>query len=146
MWFIRINSGLGPNIIICSNCQTKMKTNNKEWQQMPLSEKLWYLILSVFYGVMIGFMTSIVIMVASEKIFKQSVSEGLPWLLIIVPIALIIFLIQMIRIELSIGRMEGKKESIKTANFWDWETNLQFYGMAWIFLTLLATIPLVLLS
>jgi hypothetical protein len=111
MWLIRINSGLGPNFIICSSCGTRMRTNNKEWQQMSWMEKLWYLILSIFYGVMLGLMSAVVIMVASEKIFNHSISTGSDWLFIMVPVALIIFLIQMIRIELSIQRMEDKKES-----------------------------------
>jgi len=146
MWFIRINSGLGPNFIICSSCGTKIPTNNKEWQQMSWAEKLWYIILSIFYGVLLGFMTSVFIMAVNEKIITRTPSTGDGWLLIIVPIALIIFFVQMIRIELSIGRMEEKKESSKTVNFWDWETNLQFYGMVWVFLTLLGEIPLLLLG
>ena len=143
MWFIRVNSGLGPNFLVCSGCQTKMKTNNKEWQQMSWKEKLWYLVLSIFYGVILGFMTSIIIMVANEKIFRLPLSSGDAWLLIVAPIALIIFFIQLIRIELSIGRMENNKESSKTVSFWDWETNLQFYGMVWIILIMLSSIPLV---
>ena len=143
MWFIRVNSGLGPNFLVCSGCQTKMKTNNKEWQQMSWKEKLWYLVLSIFYGVILGFMTSIIIMVANEKIFRLPLSSGDAWLLIVAPIALIIFFIQLIRIELSIGRMENNKESSKTVSFWDWETNLQFYGMVWIILIVLSSIPLV---
>jgi len=143
MWFIRVNSGLGPNFLVCSGCQTKMKTNNKEWQQMSWKEKLWYLVLSIFYGVILGFMTSIIIMVANEKIFRLPLSSGDAWLLIVAPIAIIIFLIQLIRIELSIGRMENNKESSKTVSFWDWETNLQFYGMVWIILIVLSSIPLV---
>ena len=143
MWFIRVNSGLGPNFLVCSGCQTKMKTNNKEWQQMSWKVKLWYLVLSIFYGVILGFMTSIIIMVANEKIFRLPLSSGDAWLLIVAPIAIIIFLIQLIRIELSIGRMENNKESSKTVSFWDWETNLQFYGMVWIILIVLSSIPLV---
>ena len=79
----------------------------------------------------------------NEKIFRLPLSSGDAWLLIVAPIALIIFFIQLIRIELSIGRMENNKESSKTVSFWDWETNLQFYGMVWIILIMLSSIPLV---
>jgi hypothetical protein len=143
MWFIRVNSGLGPNFLVCSACQAKTMTNNKEWQQMAWKEKLWYFILSIFYGVILGFMTSILIMVANEKIFRLPLSTGDAWLFIVAPITIIIFFIQMIRIELSIRRTENNKESSKTVNFWDWETNLQFYGMVWIFLIMLCSIPLI---
>lgn len=141
MWLIRVTSGLGPNFVICSSCNTKMMTNNKEWQQMSLAEKLWYVVLSAFYGVIIGFMSSITIGVVIEKMLARTLSTETASLLVVAPITLIIFLIQMIRIQTSLARTESNSGSEKIISFWDWETNLQFYGMLWIILAMLGTIP-----
>ncbi len=145
MWFIKVNSGLGPNFIICSYCNTKIMTNNKEWKQMSLAEKLWYVALSIFYGILLGFMSSIVIGLAFEKIFTRSFTNEMAGLLVVAPIALIIFLIQIIRIQTSLERSESNNGSEKIVNFWNWETNLQFYGILWIILAMLGTIPLLFL-
>jgi branched-subunit amino acid ABC-type transport system permease component len=141
MGFIRVTSGLGPNFVICSSCHTKVMTSNKEWQQMSFAGQLWYLVLSIFYGVMIGFMSSTTIGVASERIFARTLSTETAALFVVAPITLIIFLIQMIRIQTSLERTESNQGSEKVINFWDWETNLQFYGMSWIILAVLASIP-----
>ena len=142
--FIRVTSRLGPNYIICSSCNTRMKTNNKEWAQMSFAEKLWYLVLSIVYGLIIGFMTSLGVGVAAEKIFARTLSTEMAGLLIVAPITLIVFLIQMIRIQTSMQRTESNSSSEKTVSFWDWETNLQFYGMSWIILAVLSMVPFVL--
>jgi hypothetical protein len=140
-WLIRVTSGLGPNTLICSSCDTKLKTNNKEWVQMSMPEKLWYIVLSIFYGVTIGFMSSITIGIAFEKIFARTLSTEQTGLIIVAPITFIILLIQTLRVLISIERMEDNKESEKTVSFWDWETNLQVYGGLWIILAVLGMIP-----
>jgi uncharacterized membrane protein YjfL (UPF0719 family) len=129
LFFIRATSGLGPNVLICSSCGAQMKTAYKEWQQMSGGEKLWYALLSLLYGVVIGYTTSI--------LFERALSTSQAWLVVGVPMALITVFIQMIRIKRSNERMENQQESKKTVSFWDWETNLQFYGMAWMILILL---------
>jgi branched-subunit amino acid ABC-type transport system permease component len=114
-----------------------MMTNGKEWKQMSLAEKLWYVVLSTLYGIMLGFMSSIVIGIAIEKILARTLSTEMAGLLVVVPITLIIFLIQMIRIQMSLERSENNNRSEKNVSFWDWETNLQFYGILWIILAML---------
>jgi hypothetical protein len=141
MWFIRVTSGLGPNFVICSYCNTRMMTTNKEWPQMSAMEKTWYVILSIVYGLVLGFMTSIVVALAVEKLFRRTFTLEEAWLWVIPPIVLVVFGIQMLRILLSIERMEDKQENGKTISFWNWETNLQFYGMMWILLVVLGLIP-----
>lgn len=141
MWLIRVTSGLGPNFIICSSCNTKIMTNTKEWRQMSLTEKAWYIILSIFYGVIIGFMSLISIGVMAEKILGHALSTGTLELFVVAPITLIVFLIQMIRIKASLERTESNKGSEKIVNFWDWETNLQFYGMLWIIAVMIGMAP-----
>jgi hypothetical protein len=138
---IRVTSGLGPNYIICSSCNTKMKTNYKEWSQMSLSEKLWYIALSISYGLILGFMSSITIGVAVEKILVRTLSTEQVGLFVVGLITLIVLVIQTLRVLISIERMEDKKESEKSVNFWDWETNLQSYGVLWIILSVLGMIP-----
>jgi cytochrome c biogenesis protein CcdA len=139
--FIRVTSGLGPNFIICSSCNTKMQTNYKEWHQMSLAEKLWYLVLSIIYGFILGFISSITIGMAFEKMLAQTLSADLAELIIIASITLIVLVIQILRIFISIERIEDNKGSEKSVNFWDWETNLQIYGILWIILTIFGVIP-----
>jgi hypothetical protein len=126
MRVIRVTSGLGPNFIICSSCKTKMMTYYKEWQQMSSEEKIWFFLLSIFYGCILGFMTSIPL----ETIFEISPQYTIPIVL------LIILSLQELRILMSIDRTE-KNKSEKTIIFWTWDTNLHFYGMAWVLLTVI---------
>jgi uncharacterized protein YacL len=138
MGAIRVNSGLGPNTVICSSCNNTMTTENREWQQMSTPSRIWYCILSIVYGLIIGFMTTIPIKIADEALFKRN----LPAELVIGFIVVIVLLIQLFRIQLSNRRMKENQESSKVISFWTWETNLQFFGMMWIILCLLAIIPL----
>ncbi len=139
--FIRVTSGLGPNTLICSACNTKMITTNKEWRQMSFAEKCWYVVLSTFYGIMLGFITSVFVGVTVGKIFGYTLPTNLAGLFIVAPMMLIIFGIQLTRVLLSIERTENNQESVKIVNFWDWETNLQFYGMVWFLLMILGAVP-----
>jgi hypothetical protein len=141
MWFIRVTSGLGPNFVVCSSCNTRMGTTTKEWPQMPVKDKIWYLILSVVYGLVLGFMTSIAVAMVAEKLFARTVSLEQAWLWVLPPVVLVVFGIQMLRIMRSLERAEDQQGSVETISFWSWETNLQFYGMMWIILVVLSLIP-----
>ena len=116
-WFIRVTSGLGPNYIICSSCNTRMRTATKEWQQMSFTEKSWYLILSIVYGVILGFMSSLPIGIALDAIFAYSIPTNLTTSLIVAPIVLVIFAIQVARILQSLDRTESKHETEKIVGF-----------------------------
>jgi len=142
MWFIRVTSGLGPNFVICSSCNTRMGTTTKEWTQMSAIEKLWYVILSLFYGLALGFMTSLTVGSVAEKLLARTVSLEQAWLWVVPPVMLVVFGIQMLRIMRSLERAEDQQGSVETISFWSWETNLQFYGMMWIILVVLSLIPL----
>jgi hypothetical protein len=135
--FVRVNSGLGPNYIICSSCKARNPTGNKEWVQMSLFGKIWYLILSIAYGLMIGLLTSSFINVAVKRLFNFD----LPMEMIILICTILIFGIQLFRIILSLDRTEKSMETEKEVGYWNWETNLQFYGMIWIFLIVIGGAP-----
>jgi hypothetical protein len=134
--YIRVTSGLGPNFVVCSTCNTKLATHHQEWVQMSIFQKAWYLILSVLYGLILGF---VVFMPAYVfRIFDLNLAG----LLYIGITTFLIFLLQLYRIILSNRRMADNQDSVEIVNFWNWETNLQFYGMTAIILFAL-TPPLI---
>jgi hypothetical protein len=142
MWFIRVTSGLGPNFVVCSSCNTRMGTTTKEWTKMPVKDKIWYVILSVVYGLLLGFITALAVSVTVQKLSASTVSSDLVGELVVASVTLIVFGIQMLRIMRSIERAEDPQGSSETISFWNWETNLQFYGMMWIILVMLGVAPL----
>lgn len=140
--FVRVTSGLGPQTIICSSCNTRMITNFKEWKEMILKEKFWYFFLSITYGTILGWMTSIAVALIVESVLSGSFSVEMAGLYVVVPITLFILLIQFYRIHTSIRRSNSAAGSEKVVSFWNWETNLQFYGGVWLILSVLGTAPL----
>lgn len=134
--FIPVTSGLGPNYLVCSSCGAKMQTNYKEWHQMSLGGKLWYWALSILYGALLGFISSIIIEAVFEKMPAPAISSDLAELITIAAVTFIILVIQTLRIFISIERIEDNTGSEKSVSFWDWETNFQIYGILWFLLTL----------
>lgn len=132
---IRITSGLGASKIECSRCGEVFDSGLLEWQEMSVTKRIWYLILSVFYGVMLGFFFSLGIF-AVIGFVGHITDPHYPSMKLTIPVILIFaFLVlygQLLRIELSNRRIESSFQQPMKVSFWAWQTNLQFYG--WIFM------------
>ncbi len=134
----KATTGLGPQNIKCSSCNTVFISGLLEWKQMIAIDKFRYIGLSVLYSLFLGF-SLFMIMGAIISVFQNYTNLLAPsisnfnlklFLVCITPI----IILQFLRVLMSNTRFESVQQAPMIISFWNWQTNLQFYGMALAFL------------
>jgi hypothetical protein len=133
--FIRSTTGLGPNVIVCPKCGTEMQTPFREWGQMNLRWRIWYVVLSVVHATVIGLMCALPIVSVYARIYPAGETEQSTVVAMSAGFfALCILLAQTARVLRSLERGADVPETKMKAGLWNWETNFQFFGMLLILL------------
>ena len=131
-------SGLGPQSLKCSSCGVVFSSGLLEWQQMTARGKFRYIYLSIMYSVFLGigfFMAAGAIFGVIEKntnLANLSISDF--DLILFIFCSSPIIVIQILRVMISNSRLEFSQLEPMTVSFWNWQTNLQFYGMVLLLL------------
>ncbi len=133
---VRISSGLGPNTIRCASCNTVFDSGFLEWKQFAITQKIRYGIMSIADALFIGCSLLVSTMTVLGK-FPQTaqwLSQFFnPIIFFFIIYSTPIILVQIARIFLSLDRSDEASPKPAEISFWNWETNLQSYGMAIFF-------------
>jgi hypothetical protein len=133
MFFIKTTSGLGPNRIRCSACNTDFNSGLREWTQMSVLQQLWFLVLSAVYALLL---TPLFTMATLEvvRVVLNPADPNFPptrvFQICFAIFAILILCFQALRVALSFTRVdEGVAEQPMSVSFWTWQTNPQGLGM-----------------
>jgi hypothetical protein len=125
------NSGLGPSTFVCSTCGETFQSGRREWVAMGRWSKLWYLLISVAYIVVVGFSAGVVFDDAARQIFALSNPRTVPpsgpvfWSVAIF-FGLATAALQALRVRWSAEKALDGDQAPVTPSFLSWKTNLHF--------------------
>lgn len=131
LFFMKGNTGLGPNAIRCAGCGEVINTGNVEWADMKTGPKIYLWILTVLYSLLLGFMMAIPILSFVGKVMEvtdRNYPSTLLWISVAIFFALPLVFLQYVRIELSLRRTEMNSNEPFIASFFNWQTNFQSLG------------------
>lgn len=134
---VRISSGLGPNFVQCASCNTTFISGFLEWRQFTITQKIRYGIMSIADTLFISCSLLIATMTFLEKYpqAKTWLSQFFnPAIFFFTIYSIPIVIIQTARVALSYDRSETENPEPVEVSFWNWETNLQSYGMIIFFI------------
>ena len=124
--FIKTRSGLGPQRFRCSACGAVFDSNLQEWRQMGMTQKLRYGFLSILYA---GFISVSLQLPINVIIYKTHLLASASFNnLVVISVtffAILVILLQILRIILSNSRSELVIPEPMNVSFWNWQTNLQ---------------------
>ncbi len=148
LYFFKAGSGLGPPNVRCASCGTVFASGLQEWQQMTMSQKFRYGFMSLLYSLFIGLCLTFPAITIVGKITQYgdpSFPSGDLIAFSLVVFSLPTVFIQILRVLLSMSRSESITPEPMDVSFWNWQINLQFFGLAICFFSMLAfvLIPLV---
>lgn len=133
---VRISSGLGPNMVQCASCNTVFNSGFLEWQKFTITQKIRYGIMSIADTLFIGcsLLVSTMTVLGRFPQAAHSLSQFFnPIIFFFIIYSIPVIIIQMARVFLSMDRSEVATPEPAKVSFWNWETNLQSYGMVIFF-------------
>lgn len=131
IWHIR--TGLGPRIVLCSKCGTRVSTARREWVEFTDLGKFRYVFLTILYvvicglmGAGIGALVQMNIQVWSGGAFAPESMFSPPIMIGALAAGLFVLLLQLYRVASSRRRPPDAGELTVTTGFWNPHVNLQF--------------------
>jgi hypothetical protein len=125
---IKIKTGLGPEKARCAKCEQVLNTGLLEWQHMSKRQKVRYAILSVFNSVVGSFLPGMSIYFFGARFFGLPVNGNWNFqvmLFSILPFALLLLCLQVLRVELSNRRVDEPNRELSKSSNWSWLFNYQ---------------------
>lgn len=129
---IRVKTGLGPEQARCGKCGQIINTGLLEWPHMSTGQKVVYAILSVINSVVGSFMPGLSVFFFADRFFDLPSKGDLTNRIMLVSFlffSLFLLCLQVLRVELSIRRVDDPTQELVKASFWSWQMNFQMVVM-----------------
>jgi len=117
-----VTSGLGSSTCICGHCRGTFLSRRREWADMGLFQKCWYVIVSLVYILFIAGLGAYAVSELFEACTRQSRTEA-DFIASVLVIGVLVGAFQYVRVIWSQRRSEERVPSLVVASFWSVHTN-----------------------
>jgi hypothetical protein len=117
-----VTSGLGSSACICGHCGGIFISKRREWADMNVFRRLWYIVVSLIYISFVAGLGAYAISELFEACTRQSITEA-DFFVIVLLLAVLLGGFQCVRVLWSRQRSEAREPSQVVASFWSVHTN-----------------------